>query len=32
LIDSIKTVEEVIQEIVTEAEAIINGRLPSLLR
>jgi NAD(P)H-dependent flavin oxidoreductase YrpB (nitropropane dioxygenase family) len=32
LIDSIKTVKEVIQNIVAEAEAIINGRLPSLLR
>jgi NAD(P)H-dependent flavin oxidoreductase YrpB (nitropropane dioxygenase family) len=32
LIDSIKSVKEVVQEIVTEAEAIINGRLPSLLR
>jgi NAD(P)H-dependent flavin oxidoreductase YrpB (nitropropane dioxygenase family) len=32
LIDSIKSVREVVQEIVTEAEEIIKGRLPSLLR
>jgi NAD(P)H-dependent flavin oxidoreductase YrpB (nitropropane dioxygenase family) len=32
LIDSIKSVKEVVQEIVTEAEAIIKGRLQSLLR
>jgi hypothetical protein len=32
LIDSIKSVREVVQEIVREAEEIIKGRLPSLLR
>ena len=32
LIDSIKSVKEVVQEIVTEAEEIIKGRLPNLLR
>jgi NAD(P)H-dependent flavin oxidoreductase YrpB (nitropropane dioxygenase family) len=32
LIDSIKSVREVVQEIVTEAEEIIKGRLASLLR
>jgi NAD(P)H-dependent flavin oxidoreductase YrpB (nitropropane dioxygenase family) len=32
LIDSIKSVKEVVQDIVTEAEEIIKGRLPSLLR
>jgi NAD(P)H-dependent flavin oxidoreductase YrpB (nitropropane dioxygenase family) len=32
LIDSIKSVKEVIEDIVTEAEEIIKGRLPSLLR
>jgi NAD(P)H-dependent flavin oxidoreductase YrpB (nitropropane dioxygenase family) len=32
LIDSIKSVKEVIQDIVAEAEEIIRGRLPSLLR
>jgi NAD(P)H-dependent flavin oxidoreductase YrpB (nitropropane dioxygenase family) len=32
LIDSIKSVREVVQEIVTEAESIIQDRLPSLLR
>ena len=32
LIDSIKSVREVVQDIVTEAEEIIRGRLPSLLR
>jgi NAD(P)H-dependent flavin oxidoreductase YrpB (nitropropane dioxygenase family) len=32
LIDSIKSVREVIHDIVTEAEEIIKGRLPSLLR
>jgi NAD(P)H-dependent flavin oxidoreductase YrpB (nitropropane dioxygenase family) len=32
LIDSIKNVREVVQDIVTEAEEIISGRLPSLLR
>jgi len=32
LIDSIKSVREVVQDIVTEAEEIIKGRLPSLLR
>ena len=32
LIDSIKSVREVIQEIVAEAEKIIKGRLPSLLQ
>jgi NAD(P)H-dependent flavin oxidoreductase YrpB (nitropropane dioxygenase family) len=31
LIDSIKSVSEVVQEIVTEAEEIIKGRLPALL-
>jgi NAD(P)H-dependent flavin oxidoreductase YrpB (nitropropane dioxygenase family) len=32
LIDSIKSVREVVQDIVTEAEEIIKGRLPTLLR
>ena len=32
LIDSIKSVREVVQDIVTEAEEIIKGRLPGLLR
>ncbi|MBI2179789.1 MAG: nitronate monooxygenase [Deltaproteobacteria bacterium] len=32
LIDSIKSVREIVHDIVTEAEAIIKGRLPSLLR
>ena len=32
LIDSIKSVKEVVQDIVKEAEEIIRGRLPSLLR
>jgi NAD(P)H-dependent flavin oxidoreductase YrpB (nitropropane dioxygenase family) len=32
LIDSIQSVKEVVQEIVTEAEKIIKDRLPSLLR
>jgi NAD(P)H-dependent flavin oxidoreductase YrpB (nitropropane dioxygenase family) len=32
LIDSIKTVREVVQDIIAEAEAIIKDRLPSLLR
>ena len=32
LIDSIKSVREVVQEIITEAEEIIKGRLPALLR
>ena len=32
LIDSIKSVREVVQDIVTEAEEIIKGRLPSLVR
>jgi NAD(P)H-dependent flavin oxidoreductase YrpB (nitropropane dioxygenase family) len=32
LIDSIKSVREVVHDIVTEAEEIIKGRLPSLLR
>ena len=32
LIDSIKSVREVVEEIVTEAEGIIKGRLQSLLR
>jgi NAD(P)H-dependent flavin oxidoreductase YrpB (nitropropane dioxygenase family) len=32
LIDSIKSVREVVQDIVTEAEAIIRQRLPGLLR
>jgi NAD(P)H-dependent flavin oxidoreductase YrpB (nitropropane dioxygenase family) len=32
LIDSIKSVREVIEDIVTEAEEIIHSRLPSLLR
>jgi NAD(P)H-dependent flavin oxidoreductase YrpB (nitropropane dioxygenase family) len=32
LIDSIKTVREIVQDMVTEAEEIIRGRLPSLLR
>jgi NAD(P)H-dependent flavin oxidoreductase YrpB (nitropropane dioxygenase family) len=32
LIDSIKSVKEVVQDIVTEAEAIMKTRLPSLLR
>ena len=32
LIDSIKNVGEVIQDIIAEAEEIISGRLPSLLR
>ncbi|HEY7553289.1 MAG TPA: nitronate monooxygenase [Candidatus Binatia bacterium] len=32
LIDSIKSVREVIQDIVREAEEILRGRLPSLLR
>jgi NAD(P)H-dependent flavin oxidoreductase YrpB (nitropropane dioxygenase family) len=32
LIDSIKSVREVIRDIITEAEAIIKDRLPSLLR
>ena len=32
LIDSIKSVREVIQEIVAEAEEIIKSRLPSLLQ
>ena len=32
LIDSIKSVKEVIQEIIKEAEEIIKGRLPGLLR
>lgn len=32
LIDSIKSVREVVQDIVAEAEEIIKGRLPSLLR
>ena len=32
LIDSIKTVKEVIEDIIAEAEEIIAGRLPSLLR
>ena len=32
LIDSIKSVKEVVQDIVKEAEEIIKGRLPSLLR
>jgi NAD(P)H-dependent flavin oxidoreductase YrpB (nitropropane dioxygenase family) len=32
LIDSIKSVREVVQDIVAEAEEIINGRLPGLLR
>jgi NAD(P)H-dependent flavin oxidoreductase YrpB (nitropropane dioxygenase family) len=32
LIDSIKSVREVIQDIIAEAEEIIGGRLPSLLR
>jgi NAD(P)H-dependent flavin oxidoreductase YrpB (nitropropane dioxygenase family) len=32
LIDSIKSVREVIQDIIAEAEEIIAGRLPSLLR
>jgi NAD(P)H-dependent flavin oxidoreductase YrpB (nitropropane dioxygenase family) len=32
LIDSIKSVREVVQEIVAEAEEIIKGRLPGLLR
>jgi NAD(P)H-dependent flavin oxidoreductase YrpB (nitropropane dioxygenase family) len=32
LIDSIKSVKEVIQDIIAEAEEILRGRLPSLLR
>jgi NAD(P)H-dependent flavin oxidoreductase YrpB (nitropropane dioxygenase family) len=32
LIDSIKSVREVVQDIITEAEEIIKGRLPGLLR
>ena len=32
LIDSIKSVKEVVQDIVTEAEEILRGRLPALLR
>jgi NAD(P)H-dependent flavin oxidoreductase YrpB (nitropropane dioxygenase family) len=32
LIDSIKSVREVVQEIIKDAEEIIKGRLPSLLR
>jgi NAD(P)H-dependent flavin oxidoreductase YrpB (nitropropane dioxygenase family) len=32
LIDSIKSVREVVQDIVKEAEEIIKGRLPGLLR
>jgi NAD(P)H-dependent flavin oxidoreductase YrpB (nitropropane dioxygenase family) len=32
LIDSIKSVREVVQEIIIEAEEIIKGRLPALLR
>jgi NAD(P)H-dependent flavin oxidoreductase YrpB (nitropropane dioxygenase family) len=32
LIDSIKSVREVVQDIIKEAEEIIRGRLPSLLR
>jgi hypothetical protein len=32
LIDSIKSVKEVVQDIVTEAEGIIKDRLPGLLR
>ena len=32
LIDSIKSVKEVVQEIIAEAEQIISGRLPSLVR
>ena len=32
LIDSVKSVKEAVQEIVTEAESIILDRLPSLLR
>jgi NAD(P)H-dependent flavin oxidoreductase YrpB (nitropropane dioxygenase family) len=32
LIDSIKSVREVVQDIIKEAEEIIKGRLPSLLR
>ncbi|MGH7874195.1 MAG: NAD(P)H-dependent flavin oxidoreductase [Candidatus Binatia bacterium] len=32
LIDSIKSVKEVIQDIIAEAEQIISGRLPSLMR
>ena len=32
LIDSIKSVKEVVQDIVAEAEQIIKSRLPSLLR
>ena len=32
LIDSIKSVSEVIQDIIAEAEEIIRSRLPSLLR
>ena len=31
LIDSIKSVKDVVQDIVAEAEAIMKGRLPSLL-
>ncbi len=32
LIDSIKSVKEVVQDIIAEAEQIISGRLPSLVR
>jgi hypothetical protein len=32
LIDSIKSVRDVVQDIVKEAEEIIKGRLPALLR
>lgn len=32
LVDSIKSVKEVVQDIVAEAEQIISGRLPSLVR
>jgi NAD(P)H-dependent flavin oxidoreductase YrpB (nitropropane dioxygenase family) len=32
LIESIKSVKEVVQDIVAEAEGIIRGRLPKLLR
>jgi NAD(P)H-dependent flavin oxidoreductase YrpB (nitropropane dioxygenase family) len=32
LIDSIKSVREVVQEIITEAEEVIKGRLPALLK